>query len=100
MRLNFGAFIEIYGYYYYIHHVSSSRGKLLLTFYNFFCACGEENGLSYSPEEILVSNGAKQSIMQAVLAVCSPGDEVCLWTSLFLHSKSDLFSVVFVHLTV
>lgn len=36
----------------------------------------EENGLSYKPEEILVSNGAKQSIMQAVLAVCSPGDEV------------------------
>lgn len=36
----------------------------------------EENGLSYKPDEILVSNGAKQSIMQAVLAVCSPGDEV------------------------
>ncbi|KAG6509095.1 hypothetical protein ZIOFF_034486 [Zingiber officinale] len=33
----------------------------------------EENGLSYSPDQILVSNGAKQSIMQAVLAVCSPG---------------------------
>lgn len=36
----------------------------------------EENGLSYKPDEILVSNGAKQSIMQAVVAVCSPGDEV------------------------
>ena len=36
----------------------------------------EENGLSYTPDQILVSNGAKQSIMQAVLAVCSPGDEV------------------------
>lgn len=36
----------------------------------------EENGISYKPDQILVSNGAKQSILQAVLAVCSPGDEV------------------------
>ncbi|KAK4485953.1 hypothetical protein RD792_008605 [Penstemon davidsonii] len=38
----------------------------------------EENGISYTPNEILVSNGAKQSILQAVLAVCSPGDEVLI----------------------
>ncbi|XP_058085224.1 bifunctional aspartate aminotransferase and glutamate/aspartate-prephenate aminotransferase [Magnolia sinica] len=38
----------------------------------------EENGLSYSPDQILVSNGAKQCILQAVLAVCSPGDEVII----------------------
>ncbi|XP_024014142.1 bifunctional aspartate aminotransferase and glutamate/aspartate-prephenate aminotransferase [Eutrema salsugineum] len=38
----------------------------------------EENGLSYAPDQILVSNGAKQSILQAVLAVCSPGDEVII----------------------
>ncbi|KAJ8543714.1 hypothetical protein K7X08_025332 [Anisodus acutangulus] len=38
----------------------------------------EENGLSYTPDQILVSNGAKQSIVQAVLAVCSPGDEVLI----------------------
>lgn len=37
-----------------------------------------ENGLSYTPDEILVSNGAKQSITQAVQAVCSPGDEVII----------------------
>ncbi|KAG5548531.1 hypothetical protein RHGRI_014024 [Rhododendron griersonianum] len=36
----------------------------------------EENGISYTPDQILVSNGSKQSILQAVLAVCSPGDEV------------------------
>jgi hypothetical protein len=36
----------------------------------------EENGLTYTPEEIVISNGAKQSIVQAVLATCSPGDEV------------------------
>lgn len=38
----------------------------------------EENGLTYTPDQILVSNGAKQSIVQAVLAVCSPGDEVLI----------------------
>ncbi|KAL5555960.1 hypothetical protein UlMin_038196 [Ulmus minor] len=38
----------------------------------------EENGLSYTSDQILVSNGAKQSIVQAVLAVCSPGDEVLI----------------------
>nr|GME21092.1 bifunctional aspartate aminotransferase and glutamate/aspartate-prephenate aminotransferase [Ipomoea batatas] len=38
----------------------------------------EENGLTYTPDQILVSNGAKQSILQAVLAVCSPGDEVLI----------------------
>nr|CAD1832806.1 unnamed protein product [Ananas comosus var. bracteatus] len=38
----------------------------------------EENGLSHTPDQILVSNGAKQCIMQAVLAVCSPGDEVLI----------------------
>ncbi|KMT14107.1 hypothetical protein BVRB_4g079300 [Beta vulgaris subsp. vulgaris] len=38
----------------------------------------EENGISYTPDEILASNGAKQSIFQAVLAVCSPGDEVII----------------------
>ncbi|KAL3818900.1 hypothetical protein ACJIZ3_004805 [Penstemon smallii] len=38
----------------------------------------EENGISYTPNEILVSNGAKQSILQAVLAVCSPRDEVLI----------------------
>jgi bifunctional aspartate aminotransferase and glutamate/aspartate-prephenate aminotransferase len=36
----------------------------------------EENGLDYTPDQIVVTNGAKQSITQAVIAVCSPGDEV------------------------
>ncbi|XP_047325217.1 bifunctional aspartate aminotransferase and glutamate/aspartate-prephenate aminotransferase-like [Impatiens glandulifera] len=38
----------------------------------------EENGISCTPDEIVVSNGAKQSSLQAVLAVCSPGDEVII----------------------
>jgi bifunctional aspartate aminotransferase and glutamate/aspartate-prephenate aminotransferase len=35
-----------------------------------------ENGLEYSPSEIVVTNGAKQAIWQAILACVSPGDEV------------------------
>ena len=35
-----------------------------------------ENGLRYAPDEVVVSNGAKQCIWQALLAVCAPGDEV------------------------
>ncbi|KAF6175729.1 hypothetical protein GIB67_022731 [Kingdonia uniflora] len=38
----------------------------------------EENGLTYTPDQILVSNGAKQSILQAAIAVCSPDDEVII----------------------
>lgn len=35
-----------------------------------------ENGLEYSPEQIVVSNGAKQSIANACLALLNPGDEM------------------------
>tara|TARA_B110000977_G_scaffold164329_1_gene210747 strand:+ start:495 stop:1682 length:1188 start_codon:yes stop_codon:yes gene_type:complete len=35
-----------------------------------------ENGLSYKPLEIVLSNGAKQSVAQGVIATCGPGDEV------------------------
>ena len=35
-----------------------------------------ENGLEYDENQIVVSNGAKQSIWQALLAVCSEGDQV------------------------
>jgi aspartate/glutamate/aspartate-prephenate aminotransferase len=38
----------------------------------------DENGLEYAPDEIVVSNGAKQAIWQAVLAAVSPGDEVII----------------------
>ncbi len=37
-----------------------------------------ENGLQYSPEEIIVSNGAKQSLCNAVLSLVSPGEEVII----------------------
>jgi len=38
----------------------------------------DDNGLEYKLDEILVSNGAKQSIWQAVLATVKPGDEVII----------------------
>ncbi|MFT3993147.1 MAG: pyridoxal phosphate-dependent aminotransferase [Dysgonomonas sp.] len=37
-----------------------------------------ENGLSYKPEQIICSNGAKQSVCNTVLAVVNPGDEVII----------------------
>lgn len=37
-----------------------------------------ENGLDYGPAEIVVSNGAKQAITNAVFALVDPGDEVIL----------------------
>ncbi|MCB1095444.1 MAG: pyridoxal phosphate-dependent aminotransferase [Verrucomicrobiales bacterium] len=44
-----------------------------------------DNGLNYSPKDIVVSSGAKQSCYNAILAVCEPGDEVIIpapyWTS-------------------
>ncbi|UXP32290.1 pyridoxal phosphate-dependent aminotransferase [Reichenbachiella agarivorans] len=35
-----------------------------------------ENGLNYSPDQIVVSNGAKQSIANIFLSILDPGDEV------------------------
>ena len=37
-----------------------------------------DNGLTYSPEQIVVSTGAKQSIANAIYALVNPGDEVIL----------------------
>ena len=37
-----------------------------------------DNGLTYSPDEIVVSTGAKQSIANPVLSLVNPGDEVII----------------------
>jgi aspartate aminotransferase len=37
-----------------------------------------DNGLDYKPSEIIVSNGAKQSCFNAIMAVCGEGDEVII----------------------
>ena len=38
----------------------------------------KENNLHYQPSEILVSNGAKQSVCNTVMALVNPGDEVII----------------------
>lgn len=37
-----------------------------------------ENGLDYAPNQILVSNGAKQSVCNAIMAIVNAGDEVII----------------------
>lgn len=38
----------------------------------------EENGLLYAPTDIVVSNGAKHSLVNAFMAILNPGDEVII----------------------
>jgi aspartate aminotransferase len=40
----------------------------------------KENGVPYKAENVLVSNGAKQSIANAMLALINPGDEVIVFS--------------------
>lgn len=40
----------------------------------------KENDLHYAPEQIVISTGAKQSIINAVMCLVNPGDEVILPT--------------------
>lgn len=39
-----------------------------------------DNGLEYTPAEIIVTTGAKQAIYNALMATCNPGDEVIIPT--------------------
>jgi aspartate aminotransferase len=38
----------------------------------------EDNGLNYRPDQVVVSNGAKQSIYNALMVLLDPGDEVVI----------------------
>lgn len=40
----------------------------------------EENGIEFTPEQIVVSNGAKQALCDCVLTLVNPGDEVIIPT--------------------
>src|SRR5580704_9699109 len=40
----------------------------------------EDNGLDYKPSQVVVSNGAKQSIYNALMVLLDPGDEVVIPT--------------------
>jgi aspartate aminotransferase len=37
-----------------------------------------EQGIQYSASEVVVSNGAKQALFNAIAAVCEPGDEIVI----------------------
>ncbi len=47
----------------------------------------EENGLDYNYTNIVISNGAKHSLVNAFMAICNPGDEVIIpapfWVSYY-----------------
>ena len=38
----------------------------------------KDKGVTYKPSEIVCSNGGKQSLLQAMFALCDPGDEVII----------------------
>ena len=39
-----------------------------------------ENKLDYQPEEVIVTSGAKQALLLALMSLCDPGDEVIILT--------------------
>lgn len=43
-----------------------------------------ENGIQYQAHQVIVSNGAKHSCFNAILATCEPGDEVIIPTPYWL----------------
>ncbi|MGC1390804.1 MAG: pyridoxal phosphate-dependent aminotransferase [Bacteroidales bacterium] len=47
----------------------------------------EENGITYSPEQIIVSAGGKHSLINVILSIVNPGDEVIIlapyWVSYY-----------------
>lgn len=63
-----------------------------------------ENNLDYVPENILVSTGAKQSIINMIMAIVNPGDEVIIPTPYWV-SYSEMVKLmegipVFINATV
>ena len=48
-----------------------------------------DNGLDYALNEILVTNGGKQAIFDALMATCNPGDEVIIPTPAWI-SYTDM----------
>jgi aspartate aminotransferase len=63
-----------------------------------------DNGLTYSPDQIVVSTGAKHSIMNVVMSLCGPGDEVVIpapyWVSYSEQVKLAGATPVLVHSTL
>ena len=52
-----------------------------------------DNKLNFSPDQVFVSNGAKQIIFSAMLATLNPGDEVLLCAPYFGCYRDTVLSV-------
>ena len=60
-------------------HTHYTENKGMLDLRQRICQKFErDNGLIYTPDQILCSNGAKQSVALAVAVLCRPGDEVLI----------------------
>lgn len=58
-------------------HYTENRGMFALR--EAICEnLSRANGIDYTPDQILCSNGAKQSIAQVLSVLCGPGDEVLI----------------------
>jgi aspartate aminotransferase len=53
----------------------------------------KDNSIGYKPNQVIVSNGAKQSCFNAILACCEPGDEVIIPAPYWL-SYPDMVKLV------
>lgn len=53
----------------------------------------KDNDLDYTPQEVLVSNGAKHSLYNVLMAVCNPGDEV-IYQSPYWVSYPEMVKLV------
>ncbi len=49
-----------------------------------------DNGLDYHPDQVVVSTGAKQSIMNVVLSLVGPGDEVVIPAPYWVTSREQV----------
>src|SRR3989339_593280 len=61
----------------------------------------KENGLNYTPDQVVVSNGAKHTLFNIFMAICRPGDEIIIPAPYWL-SYPEMVNVaggksVFVH---
>lgn len=60
-----------------------------------------DNGLDYTPEQIVLSTGAKQSLINAIMSVVDPGDEVIIptpyWVTYSEQVKLSEGKIVFVN---
>lgn len=49
-----------------------------------------DNDLTYLPEEVMVSTGAKQSLANAILSIVNPGDEVLIPTPYWVTYRAQV----------